>query len=283
MFFNFYFQILNLNRPYLCFLGDNYSQNSIKISNSSFLKLNVLAMVNKRVKLYKHNTSNGNQTMYGTSKLNDQEHEILNTFGENQEKLHTQRLAENLGITRHTASKYLSILEAKGFLSHEEVGNAKVWYPLPRNVELELLEPEDIETILEIASSIKEASNSERDDGYLQNLEKELRKRINENQGLCIGAFAEDKLVGYIIGDEKSWEFGRGKKVGWIRVLGVVPEYQNRKIGKMLVQELLNRFKERGVEKAETIIDWTRSDLVPFFKTIGFKMSGSIVLDKKIG
>ncbi len=43
------------------------------------------------------------------------------------EELHTERIAESLGVTRHTAAKYLEILRAKGVVRCRKLGNAKLW------------------------------------------------------------------------------------------------------------------------------------------------------------
>jgi glutamate synthase (NADPH/NADH) small chain len=48
---------------------------------------------------------------------------LLQTHGE----LHSGQIASQLGITRHTATKYLEILKAKEEIEFREVGNAKLW------------------------------------------------------------------------------------------------------------------------------------------------------------
>ncbi|MFB6287085.1 MAG: FAD-dependent oxidoreductase [Candidatus Bipolaricaulia bacterium] len=46
-------------------------------------------------------------------------------------ELHTEQLAQQLGIARHTASKYLAILHTKGEVRCRKVGNAKLWRSAP--------------------------------------------------------------------------------------------------------------------------------------------------------
>ncbi len=55
---------------------------------------------------------------------------ILWTLQTSSQELYTQELAAELDISRHTASKYLGILEATGLATHREVGNAKMWTPV---------------------------------------------------------------------------------------------------------------------------------------------------------
>lgn len=55
---------------------------------------------------------------------------ILWTLQASSQEVYTQELADELEMSRHTASKYLGILEASGLATHREVGNAKMWKPV---------------------------------------------------------------------------------------------------------------------------------------------------------
>lgn len=59
------------------------------------------------------------------------ESRIWTALQEAEEAMHTEQIAERLGITRHTASKYLEILRAKNLVRCRKVGNAKLWRALP--------------------------------------------------------------------------------------------------------------------------------------------------------
>ena len=56
---------------------------------------------------------------------------IRRALGAAASELHTEQLARELGIARHTASKYLEILRAKGEIRCRKVGNAKLWSMAP--------------------------------------------------------------------------------------------------------------------------------------------------------
>jgi len=47
--------------------------------------------------------------------------------GEDARYLNIESIAEAVGISRPTASKYLAVLEAEGIVRYYHVGNAKVW------------------------------------------------------------------------------------------------------------------------------------------------------------
>lgn len=209
------------------------------------------------------------------------ESQIIEYFDQpDQPRAHTQEVAEELGITRHTAAKYLSVLEAKGLLTHEIVGNAKVWQPISAKVNVRTITAGDIDDIIEIIHHIRDGDVRHADG--LNNLRDEVRRQLKEQDRFCLGAEIKDDFVGFIIGDERSWEFGSAAKVGWIRILGVHPDYQQSGVGQALGDEILRRFRESDVQRVRTIVGWEQSDLLPFFHTLGFGMKESTVLEKTI-
>ncbi|MFT4921137.1 MAG: GNAT superfamily N-acetyltransferase [Haloarculaceae archaeon] len=213
--------------------------------------------------------------------LDDIEAQIIGHFGSREYRAHTQEIAEAIGASRHTASKYLSVLEARGLLGHDEVGNAKVWYPIEKAVDIRSLTVDDVDRILEIAQDIGETEDGGEE--YVANLREELMQKFEDGQDeYCVGADAQGTLIGYMIGEERAWEFGQKEKAGWIRILGVAPEYQNKGVGKMLGEELLHRFTANDVERVRTMIDWDESDFLPFFHALGFDMKESTVLEKNL-
>ncbi|MEM7819683.1 MAG: HTH domain-containing protein [Candidatus Aenigmatarchaeota archaeon] len=52
---------------------------------------------------------------------------ILNILRNSDLSLTIEEIAEKVKIHRITASKYLAILEAKGFVKHRDVGKAKLY------------------------------------------------------------------------------------------------------------------------------------------------------------
>lgn len=214
--------------------------------------------------------------------LDGVESQILEYFEESgTEQSYTSEIAENCGITRHTAAKYLSVLEAKDILGHETVGNAKVWYPVSREIDVRTLTSQDFDEIIETSERIQDVDESN-DDDDLANLRTELRTQLADDNRYCIGAETQDQIVGFIIGDERSWEFGSPEKVGWIRILGVHPDYQNQGIGQLLGEEILERFERADVQRVRTVVGWDESDLLPFFHSLDFGMKEAAVLEKNL-
>lgn len=214
--------------------------------------------------------------------LKEVETHILEVFDQHgDDQVHTQNIAKATGITRHTAAKYLSVLEAKGHVGHDSVGNAKVWYPLTNRVEIRTLAPADEEEVLEIARANQEIERTE-DEVFARNVRADYHSQLEQSRQFCLGAETDRHLVGFIIGDVHTWEFGAPVKAGWIRMLGVIPEYQGRGIGRRLIEELYDRFSAVDVRRVRTIVSWGDSDMLPFFHAIGFGMKESTVLEMEI-
>lgn len=64
----------------------------------------------------------------------------------------------------------------------------------------------------------------------------------------------------------------REEKKGFIRTLGVIPEFRRRGIGKTLVEKAFERLRERGMKRVES---WTEKDKVAcksLFESMGFQL-----------
>lgn len=212
--------------------------------------------------------------------LDEAESRILHILEDaDRPRSHTQEIAEEAEVTRHTASKYLSVLEAKGLVGHDQVGNAKVWYPVHDDITLRTLTLDDLDEVVAVANRIQGIADEAT---ARENLRRELRSQLSETTEFSVGAEAESGIIGYIVGERRSWEFGSPEEVGWIRILGIHPDYQDMGIGRRLSDEIFRRFERAGVHRVRTIVGWDESDLLPFFHSLGFDMNQSTVLERSI-
>lgn len=212
--------------------------------------------------------------------LDEAESRILHILEDaDRPRSHTQEIAEEAEVTRHTASKYLSVLEAKGLVGHDQVGNAKVWYPVHDDITLRTLTLDDVDEVVAVANRIQGIADEAT---ARENLRRELRSQLSETTEFSVGAEAQSGIIGYIVGERRSWEFGSPEEVGWIRILGIHPDYQDMGIGRRLSDEIFRRFERAGVHRVRTIVGWDESDLLPFFHSLGFDMNQSTVLERSI-
>ncbi|MBW2441396.1 MAG: GNAT family N-acetyltransferase [Deltaproteobacteria bacterium] len=95
----------------------------------------------------------------------------------------------------------------------------------------------------------------------------------------CFVAEQDGKVVGFMISYILTAGFGMPKSA-WIATLGVDPNYMGQSIGASLAEEILNHYRAQGVENVYTSVRWDSSDLLSFFKTLGFDRSNFINLRK---
>ena len=69
-------------------------------------------------------------------------------------------------------------------------------------------------------------------------------------------------------------------KSAWIATLGVDPNCMGQGIGASLAEEIFKYYKTQGIENVYTSVRWDSTDLLSFFKTLGFDRSNFINLRK---
>ncbi|MFQ5906778.1 MAG: GNAT family N-acetyltransferase [bacterium] len=148
-------------------------------------------------------------------------------------------------------------------------------------MEVRALTREDVDAILEIVDRIARAAAIEEEDhSYLR---ETVERHIERNEPLMnLAAELDGKLVGFVMGEIRAWEFGQREKTGWIKVLWVDPECQGKGVGKKLGHTLLSNFRASGISKVRTLVNWYEGDLLSYFRTLGFNVLNVIPLETKL-
>jgi ribosomal protein S18 acetylase RimI-like enzyme len=94
-------------------------------------------------------------------------------------------------------------------------------------------------------------------------------------------AECQGKVVGYMITYILPAGFGIGKSA-WIATVGVEPKFMGQGIGKALAKQIFGLFTEKGIKNIYTSVRWDATDMLSFFKTLGFDRSNFINLRKQI-
>lgn len=92
----------------------------------------------------------------------------------------------------------------------------------------------------------------------------------------------DGELVGFMLGDVRSGEFGIEERSGWIEVLGVDPDVAGRGVGKALADEMLRRYGAQGVKKVRTMVDRSMPEIEAFFSRLGFELDSLRPYSKRI-
>ncbi|MGB7972319.1 MAG: GNAT family N-acetyltransferase [Candidatus Deferrimicrobiaceae bacterium] len=111
--------------------------------------------------------------------------------------------------------------------------------------------------------------------------ESKIIDHLSGNPLGCLVAEAGGKVVGFIFGDIRGWEFAIPKS-GWIEIVGVDPEYQGKGVARALIEKLHVYFRNHNVARVMTMVNWNDGGLVSFFRTLGFERSEFIILDKEV-
>lgn len=84
-------------------------------------------------------------------------------------------------------------------------------------------------------------------------------------------AEAGGRVVGFMLGEVRSGEFGLEEPTGWIEVLGVSPDYRGQAVGRQLAECMLEHFRERGATRVRTMVDDEMDGIAAFFGALGFE------------
>ena len=84
------------------------------------------------------------------------------------------------------------------------------------------------------------------------------------------------KVVGFMLGEVRSGEFGLEEATGWIEVLGVDPDSRGQSVGRLLAERMLDHFRELGARTVRTLVDVEAMEgIAQFFTALDFE-TGSL-------
>lgn len=131
---------------------------------------------------------------------------------------------------------------------------------------------EDVDAVSRIQESITKAPVS-------QDFKQMILEHAPKAEEASFVAEVEGRVVGYMISYILSGSFGMDKNA-WIAQFGVDPKYMGQGIGKKLAEEIFGFYRGKGINDIFTSVRWDSTDLLSFFKTLGFDRSSYINLRK---
>jgi ribosomal protein S18 acetylase RimI-like enzyme len=97
----------------------------------------------------------------------------------------------------------------------------------------------------------------------------------------CLVAEHRDRVVGFVLGDVRGWEFAT-ELSGWLEIIGVDPDYHGQGVSRALLDELCERFRRAGVRVVNTMVNWNDGDLIDYFRANGFDPGEYVNLVKRL-
>jgi ribosomal protein S18 acetylase RimI-like enzyme len=108
-----------------------------------------------------------------------------------------------------------------------------------------------------------------------------IEKHTRSENDICYVAELDGRVIGFMISYILTFGFGI-EKSAWIATLGVDPEFMGQGIGDRLAREIFKLYKSMGISRVYTSVRWDSTDLLSFFKTLGFDRSKFINLKKEL-
>ncbi|MFX0116104.1 MAG: GNAT family N-acetyltransferase [Candidatus Hodarchaeota archaeon] len=146
------------------------------------------------------------------------------------------------------------------------------------DVKIRLLEEKDIPEVLSIYRANTTASEED-----AKELQKTIIGAIEFGDPMAsLAADVGGKVAGFMVAIPEIRTYGLGRGVGWIKLLGVHPDYKGKGIGRSLGDAILEHFSNSGIKQVKTLVDWDDRELIPFFQSLGFDKSKMIVLERDL-
>jgi ribosomal protein S18 acetylase RimI-like enzyme len=108
-----------------------------------------------------------------------------------------------------------------------------------------------------------------------------VEEHAQSGEQACFVAEHQGKVVGFMISYILTAGFGETKSA-WIATLGVDPNFMGQEIGASMAKKIFDIYKAAGIDNVYTTVRWDSTDLLSFFKTLGFDRSKFINLRKEI-
>lgn len=144
------------------------------------------------------------------------------------------------------------------------------------NVSIRRWRVEDVDEICEIYSLITNKGV----DADFKRMVLERAQKVGIEDGHFVAVY-DDKIVGFLISYILAFGF-EAEDCAYIATMGVHPKYMDQGIGAGMTKEVFMFFKARGVTNVYTSVRWDSTDLLSFFKAMGFERSNFINLKKDL-
>jgi ribosomal protein S18 acetylase RimI-like enzyme len=100
-------------------------------------------------------------------------------------------------------------------------------------------------------------------------------------QRCAFAAEQDGALVGYVMGEIRSWEFG-SPPCGWVFAINVSPEAREAGIGSQLLDAARASFRKAGIKSLRTMVARDATLMLSFFRAQGMTAGPFVELEMPI-
>lgn len=114
--------------------------------------------------------------------------------------------------------------------------------------------------------------------------EKKFRRTLGEDSRLMAALVAEldGKIIGFIMGEANSGEYGIQESVASVDTIGLDPDFSRLGVGKALLEDFCRIAEKAGIELMTTLVPKDWPNVIEFFQANGFRPAGMLALDRKL-
>ena len=145
-------------------------------------------------------------------------------------------------------------------------------------VKIRLMKADDFSAIVGIDERVLKASRPEY---YRMRFEKFVTSKDYVPTSL-VAESQDGTIVGFVMGELYIGEYGISEDRATLDTIGVDPAYQDKGVGRRLINEFMDHLKRLGVRRVNTLVDWNDGNLVKFFGVNKFSPSTTINLARNI-
>lgn len=116
---------------------------------------------------------------------------------------------------------------------------------------------------------------------YWQRVYKRYGVASKGEQRWFLVALAEKRVVGFLIGEVRDWEFG-SPPCGWVFAIDVDPQARQSGIGARLLTALTEELQRSGVRKLRTLLSHDNTLILSFFRSQGMMAAPLIPLEMDV-
>ncbi|MFH1982879.1 MAG: GNAT family N-acetyltransferase [Pseudomonadota bacterium] len=111
--------------------------------------------------------------------------------------------------------------------------------------------------------------------------QKIVVEQVQNSNDASFVAEIDGRVAGYMIGSVLLGVFGI-KSSAWLSMMGVAPQFMGQGIGGKLADAFFRFAKSQGLSSVYTSVRWDSTDLLSYFKHLGFDRSNFINLIKRL-
>lgn len=145
-------------------------------------------------------------------------------------------------------------------------------------IHIRLMTADDFDAVVGIDAKVLHVS---RPDYY----QAKFEKLFNSVDYLPTSLIAEDDdgtVLGFVMGELFMGEYGIFQQEAKLDTIGIDPDYQQKGIGKLLIDEFMDHCKRIGVKKMNTLVNLEDAKMMHFFSKNQFNPSRTINLERNL-